>query len=100
MGPIGMRMESGEGSTMSLHRSPNIVRVIKSRRLRYAGHVARVEETRTSFKILTGTSKGRRPLGRPRHIWEENIRLDFKEIGFNTRNWLIRLRIELIRESL
>ena len=49
----------------SLYRSPNIVRVIKSRRLRWAGHVARMEKDRSAFKILTGKSKGKRPLGRP-----------------------------------
>jgi len=50
----------------SLYPSPNIVRVIKSRRLRWAGHVARIEEGRSAFKILTGTPTGKRPLGRPR----------------------------------
>ena len=49
-----------------LYRSPNIVRVIKSRRLRWAGHVARLEESRSAFKILTGKPTGKRPLGRPR----------------------------------
>ena len=61
----------------------NIVRVIKSRRLRWVGHVARIEEGRSVFKILTGT-----PLGRPRRRWEDNIRMDLKEIGINTRNWI------------
>ena len=50
----------------SLYRSPDIARVIKSRRLRWAGHVARMEESRSAFKILTGTPTGKRPLGRPR----------------------------------
>ena len=50
----------------SLYRSLNIVRVIKSRRLRWAGHVARIEEGRSTFKILTGTPKVKRPLGKPR----------------------------------
>ena len=50
----------------SLYRSPNIVRVIKSRRLRWAGHVARMEEGRSAFKMLTGKPIGRRPSGRPR----------------------------------
>ena len=68
----------------SLYRSPNIVRVIKSRRLRWAGHVARMEENRSVFKILTGTPAGKIPLGRPR---EDIIRMDLKEIGINTRNW-------------
>ena len=70
----------------SLYRSPNIVRVIKSRRLRWAGHVARIEERRSAFKILSGKPTGKRPLGRPRRIWEDNIRIDLKEIGINTKN--------------
>ena len=60
-------MGSGEGSTKELHslyRSPNIVRVIKSRRLRWAGNVARMEETRSAFKIVTGKPTGRRPFGK------------------------------------
>ena len=67
----------------SLYRTPNIVRVIKSRRLRWAGYVARMEEGRIAFKILTGrhTSKGKRPLERPRRRWEDHIRMDLKEIG-------------------
>jgi hypothetical protein len=70
----------------SLYRSPNIIRVIKSKRLRWAGHVARKEEGRSAFKILTGKPTGERPLGRPRRRWEDNIRMDLKEIGINTRN--------------
>ena len=53
-------------------------------------------EGRSVFKILTNTPAGNKPLGRPRHRWEDNIRLDFKEMGINTRNWLIRLRIGII----
>ena len=53
----------------SLYRLPNIVRVIKSRRLRWAGHIARMEEGRSAFKILTGKPTGKRPLGRPRRRW-------------------------------
>ena len=70
----------------SLYSSPNIV--IKSRRLRWAGFVARMEEGRIAFNILTGTPTGMRPVGRPRHRWEDNIRMDLKEIGINTRNWV------------
>ena len=57
-------------------RSPNIFRVIKSRRLRWAGHVARMEEGRSSFKILTGKLTGKRPLGRRRCRWEEYITMN------------------------
>ena len=66
--------------------SPNIVRVIKSRRLRWAGHVARMEEGRSAFKILTGKPIGKRPLGRPRRRWEDNIRMDLEEIRINAGN--------------
>ena len=69
-----------------MYRSPNIVRVIKSRKLRWAGHVGRMEEVRSSFKILTGTPTGKRPLGRPKRRWEDNIRMDLEEMGINTRN--------------
>ena len=70
----------------SLHRSPNAVRAIKSRRLRWAGHVIRIEEGRSAFKILTCRPTGKRSLGRPRRRWKDNIRMDLKEIGINTRN--------------
>ena len=69
-----------------MYCSPNIFRVIKSRRLRCAGHVARMEKDRSAFKILIGTPAGKRSLGRPRHRWEDNITIDLKEIGINTRN--------------
>jgi hypothetical protein len=72
----------------SLYLLPNIVRVIKSRRLRWAGHLARLEEGRSAFKILTGKPTGKRPSGRPRHRWEDNIRMDLEEIGINARNWV------------
>ena len=71
-----------------MNYSSNIVRVIKSRKLRWAGHVARMEEGRSAFKILTGKPTGKRPLGRPRHRWEDNIRMDFEEIGINAGNWV------------
>ena len=52
--------------------------------MRWAGHVARIEEGRSAFKILTG----KRPLGRPRHRWEDNVRMDLEEIGINAGNWI------------
>ena len=69
-----------------MYRSPNIVRVIKSRSLRWAGHVARMEEGRSAFKMLTGKLIGKRPLRRARSRWEDNIRMDLKEIGLITMN--------------
>ena len=65
-----------------------IVMVIKSRRLRWADRVARMKEGTSDFKILTGKPTGKRPLGRPRRSWQENIRMDLKEIGINTKNWV------------
>ena len=62
--------------------------MIKYRRLRWAGYVARMEEGKSAFKILAGKPAGNRRLRRPRRRWEENIRLDLKEIGINTRNWV------------
>ena len=62
--------------------------MIKSRRLRWAGYVARMEEGRSAFKILTVKPTGKIPLGRPRRIWEDNIRMDLEKIGMNTRNWV------------
>ena len=69
-----------------MYRSPNVVRVIKSKRLRWAGHVERMEEGRSAFKILTGKPTGKRPLGRPRRRWEDNIRMDLQEIDINAGN--------------
>ena len=69
-----------------MYRSPNIVRVIKSRRLRWPGHVARMEEGRSALKILTGKPTGNKHLERHSHRWKDNVRMDLKEIGINTRN--------------
>ena len=71
-----------------MYRSPNIVSVIKSRRLRWAGQVARVEEGRSAFKILAGKPTGKRTLGRPRRRWEDNIRMNLEEICINVGNWV------------
>jgi hypothetical protein len=64
-----------------LYSSPNIVRVIKSRRMRWAGHVSRMGEGRGVYRDLVGNSEGKRPLGRPRRIWEHNIKMDLQEVG-------------------
>ena len=64
-----------------LYRSPNIVRVIKSRRMRWAGHVARMGEERGVYRVFVGKPEGERPLGRPRRRWVDNIRMDMQEVG-------------------
>ena len=90
MGPRRMRMGSGEGSTVRnfMVCSVHLVRMFKSRRLRCAGHVARTEERRSAFKILTGKPTGKRPLGRPRSRWEDNIRMALEEISISAGNWV------------
>ena len=74
--------------------------MIKSRRLRWAGHVARKDEGRSAFNILTGKLSGKRPLGRPRRTWEDNIRMDLKEIGINAGNWVDLARDRDYRKAL
>ena len=64
-----------------LYSSPNIVRVIKSRRMRWAGHVARMGEERAVYWVLVGKPEGRRPLGRPSRRWVVNIRMDLQKVG-------------------
>jgi hypothetical protein len=72
----------------SLYSSTNIVKVIKSRRMRWAGHVERIEEGRSVYNILVGRPEGKRPLGRPRFMWENNIKMDLREIGIDGVNWI------------
>jgi hypothetical protein len=71
-----------------LYFSPNILRVIKWRRMRWAGHVARMGEERGVYKVLMGKPEGRRPLGRPRRRWEDNIRMDLQEVGCGGVDWI------------
>jgi hypothetical protein len=72
----------------SLYSSPNIVRVIKSRRMRWAGHVTHMGEGRGVYRVLVGRPEGKRPLGRPRRRWEDNNNMDFREIGIDGANWI------------
>ena len=73
---------------------------IKSRRLRWAGNVARMEEDRSAFKILTGKPTGKRPVVRPRRRWEDSIRMDLEEIGINAGNWVDSAQEGIIGEPL
>jgi hypothetical protein len=71
-----------------LYSSPSIVRVIKARRMRWAGHVARMGEVRGANNILVGKPEGRRLLGRHRRRWEDNILMDLGKIGFGAVDWI------------
>jgi hypothetical protein len=62
--------------------------MIKSRRIRWAGHVARMGETRNAYRILIGKSEGKRPLERPRRRWVDNTKMDFREIGWDGMDWI------------
>jgi len=71
-----------------LYSSPNIVRVIKSRRMRWAGHVTRTGEERGVYRFLVGKPEGRRPLGRPRRRWVDNIMMDLQEVRCGYMDWI------------
>jgi hypothetical protein len=71
-----------------IHIYNSIVRVIKARRMRWAGHVARMGEVRGAYNILVGRPERRRPRGRPRRRWEDNIKMDPREIGFGDVDWI------------
>ena len=71
-----------------LYCSPNIVRVIKSRRMRWAGHVARMGERRGVYRVLVVKPEGKRPLGRPIRRWEDNIKMDLQEVGCGSMDWI------------
>jgi hypothetical protein len=71
-----------------LYSSPSIVRVMKARRMRWTGHVARMGEVSGAYNILVGRPEGRRPLGRPRRRWEDNIKIDLRETGFGDVDWI------------
>jgi hypothetical protein len=71
-----------------LYSSPSISRIIKSRRMRWAGHVARMGEKRNAYRLLVENPEGKRPLGRPRHRWVDNIRMDLGEVGWGGEDWI------------
>jgi transcription termination factor 2 len=72
----------------NLYSSPNIIRMIKSRRMRWAGHVARMGETRSAYRILVGKPKGNRPLGKSRCRWLDDIKIDSRHIGWGGMDWI------------
>ena len=71
-----------------LYSSPNIVRVIKSRRMRWAGHVARMGEGKNMYRVLVGKPEGKRQLARPRRRWEDNIKMYLQEVGCGGMDWI------------
>jgi hypothetical protein len=71
-----------------LYSSTNIIRQIKSMRMRWAGHVARMGEKRNVYKVLKGNPEGKRPLGRPRRRWEDAIRMNLRETGWGSVEWI------------
>ena len=70
------------------YSSPNIFRVIKSRRIRWAVHVARMRERRDVYRFLVGKPEGKSPLGRPRRRWKDNIEVDLQEVGCEGMDWI------------
>ncbi|KAJ4433927.1 hypothetical protein ANN_16245 [Periplaneta americana] len=93
---FGVKRDEATGEWRKLHNaelhalypSPDIIRNIKSRHLRWAGHVARMGESRNAYRVLVGRPEGKRPLGRPRRRWEDNIKMDLREVGYDDRDWI------------
>jgi hypothetical protein len=71
-----------------LYSSPNIIRQIESRRMRWAGHVARMREERYVYKVLVGKAEGKRPLGRLKRRWEDEMRMDLRKISWRNVDWM------------
>ena len=72
----------------ALYPSPNTIRSLKSRRLRWAGHVASMEESRNAYRVIVGKSEGKRPLGRPRRRLEDNIKMHLRVVDCNPGEWI------------
>jgi hypothetical protein len=77
------------GERRKLHNEePNIIRIITSRRMRWAGHIARIGEKRNAYRLLVGKPEGKRPLGRPRRRRVDNIRMDLRQVGWGDVDWI------------
>jgi hypothetical protein len=72
----------------NFYSSQNIIRIIQSRRMEWAEYVARMGERRNSYRVLVGKPEGKRPLGRPRRRWEDNIKIDLREIEWGGTDWI------------
>jgi len=84
----GERIKLHNEELSDLYSLPNILRVVKSRRMRWAGDVARIGEGRGVHRVLVGKPEGKRPLGRPGRRWEDNIKMDFQEVGEGCGDWM------------
>ena len=86
---VSVQMELQHNEELNdLYSSHNIVQVIKSRRMRWAGHVPCMVEERGVYRVLVGKLGGKRPLGRPRHRWVDNSRMDLEEVGCGYMDWI------------
>jgi hypothetical protein len=86
--PVHILLLLNKYTVYDLYSSPSIIRIIKSRRMRWAGHVARVGEKRNLYRLLVGKPEGKRPLERPRRRWIDNIKMELLEIGLNVVDWI------------
>jgi len=86
----GERRKLYNEELINLYSSPNIFRVIKSKRMRYEGHVARMGESRSVYRVLVMKPEGKRPLGRPRRKWDDNIKMDLQDVGCGGMGWIDR----------
>ncbi|KAJ4446407.1 hypothetical protein ANN_13103 [Periplaneta americana] len=85
---LNQRMQKFHGIPSEIVNKAKEAEAFKSRRLRWAGHVARMGESRNAYRVLVGRPEGKRPLGRPRRRWEDNIKMDLREVGYDDRDWI------------
>jgi hypothetical protein len=85
---FGSKRELNNEELNDLYSSPSIIKIIKARRIRWAGHIARMGERRNAYRSLVGKPEGRRPLGTQRSRWLDNIRMDLVEVGWGDADWI------------
>jgi hypothetical protein len=85
---IGVWRKLHDEELHNLYCSPSIIRIIRSRRIRWAGNVARMGRKRNAYSILVGKPEGKRPIRRPRPGWENNIKMDLRVIGWGGMDWI------------
>jgi hypothetical protein len=85
---MGQWIKLHNGELHNLYSSPDIIRQIKSKRMRWAGHVTCMGEGRNVYRVLVGKHEGKRPLGRPRRRWEDGIKMDLREMGWGGVEWI------------